>query len=86
MAWYRMYFMDRQQEFRWPYDLCAEDDAHALILAHAAQDACSDVQIGVELWQGARRVAGTSYRRPETIRVHWEELPVESQECLLRSC
>ena len=84
MAWYRMYFMDRQQEFRWPYDLCAEDDAHALILAHAAQDACSDVQIGVELWQGARRVAGTSYRRPETIRVQWEELPVESQECLLR--
>lgn len=84
MAWYRMYFVDRQQKMRWPYDLRAEDDARALALAHATQDACSDVQIGVELWQGARRIAGTSNRRPETIRVHWEELPVESQECLLQ--
>ena len=84
MAWYRIYFVDRLQNFRWPYDLHAQDDAHALSLAHASQDACSDVQIGVELWQGARRVAGTSHRRPETIRVHWEDLPVESQERLLQ--
>jgi len=84
MAWYRMYFVDPQQDFRWPYDLYAQDDAHALILAHAALDACSDVQIAVELWQGARRIAGTSMRRPENIRVHWEELPIESQESLLQ--
>lgn len=84
MGWYRMYFVDRQQKFRWPYDLYGEDDAHALTLAHASQDACSDVQIDVELWQGARRVAGISTRRPETIRVHWEELPVESQQRLLQ--
>jgi len=79
-----MYFVDPQQDFRWPYDLYAQDDAHALILAHAALDACSDVQIAVELWQGARRIAGTSMRRPENIRVHWEELPIESQESLLQ--
>ena len=84
MAWYRMYFVDRLQEFRWPYDLHADDDAHALSLAHASQDACSDVQIGVELWQGARRIAGTSNRRPAAIRANWEELPVESQVCLLQ--
>jgi len=84
MAWYRMYFVDRLQEFRWPYDVHADDDAHALSLAHASQDACSDVQIGVELWQGARRIAGTSNRRPAAIRANWEELPVKSQVCLLQ--
>ena len=84
MAWYRMYFVDRQQKTRWPHDLHAEDDAHALALAHAAQDACSDVQISVELWQGARRVAGTSNRPLETIRAHWEELPIDEQRSLLQ--
>ena len=84
MAWYRMYFVDRQQKIRWPYDLHANDDAHALALAHASQDACSDVEIDVELWQGARRIAGTSSRRPETIRTPWEELPIDRQESLLQ--
>ena len=84
MAWYRMYFVDRLQQVRWPYDLHAENDAHALILAHASQDACADVQIAVELWQGARRIAGTSNRRPEAIRANWEELPVDRQEALLQ--
>jgi hypothetical protein len=84
MAWYRMYFVERQQKMRWPYDLHADNDAHALALAHASLDACSDIQISVELWQGSRRIAGTSDRRPETIRAHWEELPVESQKCLLQ--
>jgi hypothetical protein len=79
-----MYFVDRQQKMRWPYDLHAENDAHALALAHATQDACSDVQIGVELWLGARRIAGTSNRRPETIRIHWEELPIDKQMSLLQ--
>jgi hypothetical protein len=80
-----MYFVDRQQKTRWPYDLHAENDAHALALAHATQDACSDVQIGIELWQGARRIAGTSNRRPETIRIHWEELPIDKQSRCFRS-
>jgi hypothetical protein len=84
MAWYRMYFVDRLQQVRWPYDLHAESDAHALTLARASLDACSDVQIGVELWQGARRIAGTSNRRPEAIRVNWAELPVDRQETLLQ--
>ena len=84
MAWYRMYFVDRLQQVRWPYDLHAENDAHALTLAHASQDACSDVQIAVELWQGARRIAGTSNRRPEAIRANWEELPVDRQQTLLQ--
>jgi hypothetical protein len=84
MAWYRMYFVDRLQQVRWPYDLHAENDAHALTLAHASLDACSDVQIGVELWQGARRIAGTSNRRPEAIRVNWAELPIDRQETLLQ--
>lgn len=84
MAWYRMYFVDRQQKIRWPYDLHAEDDARALVLAHASRDACSDVEIEVELWQGARRIAGTSNRRPETTRTHWEELPIDKQQSLLQ--
>jgi hypothetical protein len=79
-----MYFIDRLQQVRWPYDLHVENDAHALMLAHASQDACSDVQIAVELWQGARRIAGTSNRPPETIRANWEELPVDRQETLLQ--
>src|SRR5258705_13840942 len=83
MAWYRIYFVDPQHDLRWPYDLYAQDDAHALILAHAALDACSDVQIAVELWQGARRIAGTS-NRPPAIRANWEELPVDRQETLLQ--
>ena len=66
------------------WNLHAENDAHALILAHASQDACSDVQIAVELWQGARRIAGTSNRPPEAIRANWEELPVDRQETLLQ--
>ena len=84
MAWYRMYFVDRLQQVRWPYDLHAENDAHALALAHASQDACADVQIAVELWQGARRIAGTSNKRPEAVRANWEELPVDRQETLLQ--
>ena len=84
MAWYRMYFVDRLQQVRWPYDLHAENDAHALTLAHASQDACADVQIAVELWQGARRIAGTSNKRPEAVRGNWEELPVDRQETLLQ--
>jgi hypothetical protein len=79
-----MYFVDRQQKIRWPYDLHAEDDAHALALAHASQDACSDVEIDIELWQGARRIAGTSNRRAETMRANWEELPIDKQQSLLQ--
>ncbi|HMI94974.1 MAG TPA: hypothetical protein VK479_00580, partial [Micropepsaceae bacterium] len=84
MAWYRMYFVDRQQKMRWPYDLHAKDDAYALALAHASQDACSDVETDVELWQGARRIAGTSNRRQDSIRTHWEELPIDKQQSLLQ--
>ncbi len=84
MAWYRMYFVDRQQRMRWPYDLHAEDDAHALALAHASQDACSDVETDIELWQGARRIAGTSNRRAESLRANWEELPIDKQQSLLQ--
>src|SRR5439155_25589508 len=42
------------------------------------------VQIERERWQGAHRIAGTSNKRPETVRANWEELPVDRQETMLQ--
>src|SRR4051812_21578343 len=72
MAWYRMYFVDRLARFRFPHDLYADNDRDALALAHALQYACSDIHVGVELWQGARRVPGASNKSPEALRANWE--------------
>ena len=85
MAQYRMYFVDRSGRFRWPYDLSARGDLDALSMAHAAQYACRDVPIAVELWDGARRVPGTSSNRPmRASRDHWEQACSAQPEALLR--
>jgi hypothetical protein len=84
MARYRMYFVDRMGKFRWPYDLYAGDDGDALAMAHALQYACSDVPVGVELWQGARRIPGTSNRTPGAFRASWDAVSAQKQEALLQ--
>jgi hypothetical protein len=79
-----MYFVDRMGKFRWPYDLYAGDDADALAMAHALQYACSDVPVGIELWQGARRIPGTSNRTPGAFRASWDAVCAQKQEALLQ--
>ena len=83
MTKYRMYFVDKSGRFRWPYDLSAQGDGDALSMAHAAQYVCSDVPVAVELWDGARRVAGVSDRRRQTSRENWEHACSVQPEAIL---
>jgi hypothetical protein len=85
MMWYRMYLVDRLGKFRWPHDLHAENDGDALAMTHAAQYACSDVPVGVELWQGARRIPGASGRSAMVLRASWKAVLARKQEALLRT-
>jgi hypothetical protein len=84
MAKYRMYFVDRSGRFRWPFDLSAKGDGDALSVAHAAQYVCSDVPVAVELWDGARRIPGTSDRRMQLSREYWDRACSAQPEVLLR--
>jgi hypothetical protein len=84
MAKYRMYFVEKSGRFRWPYDLSAKGDGDALSVAHAAQYVCSDVPVAVELWDGARRIPGTSDRPKQASRDHWERACSVQPEALLR--
>ena len=83
MAWYRMYFVDRMAR-RCPCDLEAETDAEALSMAYALQYACSDVHVGVELWQGARRVPGALHNTPDVLRTNWEQVTTQREKDLLK--
>ena len=84
MARYRMYIVDRLGKFRWPYDLYVTDDSDALEIAHALQYACSDVPVAIELWQGARRIPGTSNRAPGAFRANWDQVSANRREALLQ--
>ena len=84
MARFRMYFVDRLGKFRWPYDLYATDDGDALEMAHALQYACADVPVAIELWQGARRIPGTSSRAPGAFRDNWDQVCANRCEALLK--
>jgi|SRR5579872_7184164 len=83
MAQYRMFFVDRSGRFRWTYDLSAQGDGDALSIAHAAQYACADVPVEVQVWDGARRIPGTSHIR-QTSRDQWERACSAQPETLLR--
>lgn len=84
MARYRMYFVDRFARSRWPYDIYVETDGEALDVAHALQYACADVPVGVELWQGARRIPGMSDRSPGELRADWDEVCTKKPDALLQ--
>ncbi len=79
---YRIYFIDRLGKFRWPHDLQANEDDEALALALALQYARSDVEIGIELWQGARFILGTSYRSPAELQENWDDVCARRRELL----
>ncbi len=83
MAKYRMYIVERSGKYRWPYDLSAKGDDDALSMAHAAQYACSDMPVAVEVWHGARRIPGTSHIRVAS-RDQWERACSAQPEALLR--
>ena len=83
MAQYRMYFVEQSGRYRWPYDVSASCDGDALSIAHAAQYACSDVPVAVELWDGARKVPGTS-NRTRGSRDLWNRVSNSQPETLLR--
>src|SRR2546423_13889141 len=83
MAQYRMYFVENSGRFRWPFDVSASCDRDALSIAHAAQYACSDVPVAVEVWDGARKVPGTS-NRTRTSRDLWDRVSSSQPETLLR--
>ncbi len=84
MAHYRMYFIENSGRFRWPYDLSARGDVDALSMAHAAQYMCADFPVAVELWNGARRVPGTSNRGRVDSRECWERAFTAQPEALLQ--
>ena len=84
MAQYRMYFVEKSGRFRWPYDLSAKGDGDALSMAHALQYACSDVPVDVELWDGARRIPGTSSHARRASRDHWDRASQAQPDALLR--
>ena len=84
MAKYRMYFVEKSGRFRWPYDVSAACDGDALSIAHAAQYACGDVPVAVELWDGARKVPGTSNRATRASRDLWDRVSDSQPETLLR--
>jgi hypothetical protein len=84
MARYRMYFVDRFAQSRWPYDIYVGSDGDALEMAHALQYACADVPVGIELWQGARRIPGTSNRNPGGLRADWDEVCARKPGALLQ--
>lgn len=84
MARYRMYFVDRFGDSRWPCDIYVGTDGDALEMAHALQYACSDVPIGIELWQGARRIPGTSNRSPGDFRADWDGACASKPDALLQ--
>jgi hypothetical protein len=84
MAWYRMYFVDRLARFRCPCDLDAKTDGEALSMAYALQYACSDIHVGVELWQGARRIPGAFHNTPDALRVNWEQVSASRENDLLK--
>ena len=83
MAQYRMYVVDKSGRFRWPYDLSARGDDDARSMARAAQYMCADLPVAVELWDGARRVPGTSDRGPPS-RDRWEQACTAQPEAMLR--
>src|SRR5437764_6635765 len=84
MAQYRMYVVENSGRFRWPYDVSASCDGDALSIARAAQYVCSDVPVAVELWDGARKVPGTSNRAVRPSRDLWEQVSTAQPEALLR--
>ena len=84
MAWYRMYFVDRMARFRCPCDLDAASDGEALSMAYALQYACSDVHVGIELWQGARRIPGAFNNTPDALRTNWEQVSAKREKDLLK--
>jgi hypothetical protein len=83
MAQYRMYFVENSGRFRWPFDVSASCDRDALSIAHAAQYACGDVPVAVEVWDGARKVPGTS-NRMRASRDLWDRVSTSQPETLLR--
>jgi hypothetical protein len=84
MAWYRLYFVDRLARFRCPCDLDAKTDGEALAMAYALQYACSDVHVGVELWQGARRIPAAFHNTPGALRTSWEQVSARREDDLLK--
>jgi hypothetical protein len=53
-------------------------------MAYALQYACSDVHVGIELWQGARRIPGAFNNTPDALRVSWEQVSASRERDLLR--
>jgi|SRR6185369_11289196 hypothetical protein len=84
MAWYRMYFVDHLARFRCPCDLDAQSDGEARAMAYALQYACSDVHVGIELWQGARRIPGAFHNTPDALRSSWEQVSASRENDLLK--
>jgi hypothetical protein len=84
MAQYRMYFVENSGRFRWPYDVSASCDRDAVSIAHAAQYACSDLPVSVELWDGARKVPGAPNRTSRVSRELWDSVSSSQPEVLLR--
>jgi hypothetical protein len=46
-------------------EFVAEDDLSALVIAAELADACSDVCVSFELWDGTRRVGDEALRQPK---------------------
>ena len=85
MASYRIYFIDRLRKVRWPHDLDAENDNHAIALAQALQFSCSDLQADIELWQEGRFILAASCTKPARLRAVWNDMNNQHQDILAES-
>jgi len=79
---YRMYFLHLDRVLA-SFDLDAEGEDVAMVLAEALHDACSDVCEDFELWCGLDRIIGNAAERRWTWPKGWEEISAANQECLL---
>lgn len=61
---YRVYFRTSFGNIAARDDFTAENDWSALVIASELCDACSDICVSFELWQGLRRVDKEERRRP----------------------
>ena len=81
VAAYRIYFRGGTGAIVGREDFSAEDHDRALLIAEALCDACSDVCMGYELWQGTRLIDAGVETGPR--RLSWRKLAPDIQQSVV---
>lgn len=95
MAAYRIYFTGSNDSILARHDFEAENDAAAIRIAGALLGACSDRCLGVELWQGTRKIPARLPHRSlgladlsdehQQVAIKTEEMIVAAEGTIARS-